>query len=63
MGETRPPSPEQEKGLKMANCLFAVVLALFATCLQAQEITENALYVSEMWQSGSRAVIVRAQGE
>ena len=47
----------------MANCLFAVVLALFATCLQAQEITENALYVSEMWQSGSRAVIVRAQGE
>ena len=45
----------------MASSLFAVVLlTLFSG---SQEVSEQGLYASEAWRSGSPAVLVSAQGE
>ena len=48
----------------MASYVHALcLLALLAGCSRAQEVPEQTLYDSELWQSGSRAVLIRAQGE
>ena len=43
--------------------LSLCVLAVLSGYLQAQEISEHDLYVTQSWRSDSRAVVVRAQGE
>ena len=46
-------------------CLFPLfVLAALSCCSRAQEeVSEKALYSSDTWQSSTRAVLVREQGE
>ena len=46
-------------------CVFALLmLAALSGCSRAQEeVSEKALYSSETWQSSTRAVLVREQGE
>ncbi|CAI8006917.1 hypothetical protein GBAR_LOCUS4962 [Geodia barretti] len=41
--------------------LSLCVLAVLSGYLQAQEISEHDLYVTQSWRSDSRAVVVRAQ--
>ena len=50
--------------VKMASCVHALcLLAVLAVCSRAQEVSEHTLYDSELWRSGARAVLIRAQGE